>query len=300
MFADEIINSKHLRDVELGWAGHDYLRDRLRAAQKFVLTPDFVSVSDAIYADKSQLHKTLQFCRLPFRLCWFEFAAQRRQRWLSGATECLSPVAVPQSEIDRIGYLFQMVEGEETWVISMFWKIRGHPEGVVSFTPYSVSLKKEERSPEFLTRPGNKVANSIMEWAKGFAERVAYLSPKPFAREMHKSWYEDWDGELPFIFAMLGILNSRNISDQEYADRTELNKKRARRGKLPLSSHHTLTINPRVRRFFRSSGKGEVADLRAHFVRGHFKVRKSGVFFWLPHLRGDKGNGFVSKDYKAV
>lgn len=174
MFADEIINSKHLRDVELGWAGHDYLRDRLRAAQKFVLTPDFVSVSDAIYADKSQLHKTLQFCRLPFRLCWFEFAAQRRQRWLSGATECLSPVAVPQSEIDRIGYLFQMVEGEETWVISMFWKIRGHPEGVVSFTPYSVSLKKEERSPEFLTRPGNKVANSIMEWAKGFAERVAY------------------------------------------------------------------------------------------------------------------------------
>ena len=299
MFADDIINSRVLRDIELGAAGHDRLSLLLKHAQKFVLAPDFVSAADALYTDKNQLDKALEFCELPFPLCWFEFSNQRRERWVSGAEpDALSPVAVPQSDIERVGYLFQEVKGEATWMISMFWKIRGLD--TASFTPYTVSLTAEQRTRAYLTQPGNKVSNSIMEWAEHFVNVNVYAINKNLARTFHASWQNDWNGELPFIFAMLGILNARNISEHEYADRTELNKKRARRGKLPLSSHHTLTINPRVRRFFRSSGKGEVADLRAHFVRGHFKVRKSGVFFWLPHLRRDKGNGFVCKDYKAV
>lgn len=298
MFADEIINGQGFIRQELG-NGHIPLAQTMRAAQKFVLSPDFVSAADALYTDKSQLDKALEFCRLPFPACWFEFSNQRRERWVSEAKpNALSPVAVPQSDIERVGYLFQEVRDEDTWMISMFWKIRG--SDTASFTPYTVSLTAEQRTRAYLTQPGNKVSNSIMEWAEHFVNVNLFSIQKGLAWEFHSSWQNDWNGELPFIFAMLGTLNARNISEREYVDRAELNRKRARRGKPPLSSHHTLTINPRVRRFFKPTGKGETADMRAHFVRGHFKVRKSGVFFWLPHLRGDKSSGFVSKDYKAA
>jgi hypothetical protein len=43
----------------------------------------------------------------------------------------------------------------------------------------------------------------------------------------------------------------------------------------------------------------EHRELRAHFVRGHFKARKSGVFWWSPHARGDLSRGMVAKDYEV-
>lgn len=38
---------------------------------------------------------------------------------------------------------------------------------------------------------------------------------------------------------------------------------------------------------------------RAHLVRGHFKVRKSGVFWWMPFVRGNQKLGFVHKHYEV-
>lgn len=34
-------------------------------------------------------------------------------------------------------------------------------------------------------------------------------------------------------------------------------------------------------------------------VRGHFKVKKTGVYWWNPFVRGDATKGFVSHDYDA-
>jgi len=301
MFADDIINSRALRDIELGAAGHDQLSLLLRHAQKFVLAPDFVSAADALYVDKPQLHKTVEFCRLPFRLCWFEFSNQRRTNWVGEAKPNENPLAVSQTNVERMGFLFQTVEGTDDWMVSMFWKIKGLD--VPSFTPYAVTVEKEKRNAAFLSTPGAVLPNAIPAHFEHFAHSCIYGNPnKQFARMLHRSWNDDWDGELPFIFAMLGILNARNIAEREYVDRSEMNRKRERRGKSPLSSHHTLTINSRVRRFFaeKKEGGDAVSELRAHFVRGHFKVRKSGVFFWSPFLRGDQSKGFVSKDYKAA
>jgi hypothetical protein len=34
----------------------------------------------------------------------------------------------------------------------------------------------------------------------------------------------------------------------------------------------------------------------AHLVRGHFKVRRTGLFWWSPHVRG-KGEAPVGQTY---
>jgi hypothetical protein len=34
-------------------------------------------------------------------------------------------------------------------------------------------------------------------------------------------------------------------------------------------------------------------------VRGHWKVRASGIFFWRPFVRGRKGT-FVDKEYRVA
>jgi hypothetical protein len=60
-----------------------------------------------------------------------------------------------------------------------------------------------------------------------------------------------------------------------------------------------LTWRWRDRKWFKSEGAcdADPRQLRAHFVRGHFKVRKSGVYFWSAHQRGDPKLRFVHHDY---
>jgi hypothetical protein len=48
---------------------------------------------------------------------------------------------------------------------------------------------------------------------------------------------------------------------------------------------------------FLAAAGDDPAQLRAHFVRGHFKVRRTGVFFWSAYQRGNPALGFVHKDY---
>jgi hypothetical protein len=39
-------------------------------------------------------------------------------------------------------------------------------------------------------------------------------------------------------------------------------------------------------------------ERKLHMVRGHFKVRRTGVFFWNAFQRGNPALGFMHKDYE--
>jgi len=98
---------------------------------------------------------------------------------------------------------------------------------------------------------------------------------------------------------MLALLNSRNCVSIDKAEVSTGNKLRRLRGKPPLLSHSTVNIHLN-KRDARASEAMSPAEVRLHMVRGHFKVRKSGVFFWRPHLRGDADFGEVVHDKYAV
>lgn len=95
-------------------------------------------------------------------------------------------------------------------------------------------------------------------------------------------------------FALL--LNARNriVTIEAAEDLSRLNRARAKRGNPPLLGAQPVTIDVsrEQRRYLRSGGAGFNRDAaRAHLVRGHFKLRATGVFWWSPFMRGGFADG---------
>jgi hypothetical protein len=122
------------------------------------------------------------------------------------------------------------------------------------------------------------------------------IYPTGLSRERLASW---WQGEPRYLTAVLELLQSRNATEiSPLVDLSQLNRQRARQDKPLLFSYHLLSIPQRYKQFHLSiAAADDPVRLRAHFVRGHFKVRKTGVFFWSAYQRGNPTLGFVHKDY---
>jgi hypothetical protein len=107
----------------------------------------------------------------------------------------------------------------------------------------------------------------------------------------------DWGGEIQYLIALLGLLNSRNVAEHHEVDNSAYNKKRTKQGKSPLSSHTLLKIRAIHRHSFTRPGRppSSSEEIRKHFVVGHWKTRKTGLFWWNPFMRGKRG--LVTHDY---
>lgn len=88
------------------------------------------------------------------------------------------------------------------------------------------------------------------------------------------------------VLAMLGARNSP-FQTGEAEDYERLNKTRTKNGKPPLLSARPVRWD--LDRTLHRMSKGPAGERReqavAAFVRGHPKVRKTGVYFWRPHVR---------------
>jgi hypothetical protein len=96
-------------------------------------------------------------------------------------------------------------------------------------------------------------------------------------------------GEPAFLLAVIGLINARNAVETETVNLIRLNRAREKRGKAPFFEHKVLKIAVRQqRRVYGEAGShGDYTPMRGHFVSGHRKVRRTGIFFWHPHARGD-------------
>ncbi len=113
------------------------------------------------------------------------------------------------------------------------------------------------------------------------------------------SWVSDYDGEILFFLAFLCFLNTKNSLEIKTVDRTEDNVRRGAKGKLPLHSHKILKLklSEQQKTRARSNGITSESEMRLHLVRGHFKNRKTGRYWWSAFSRGDAAVGIVTKDY---
>jgi hypothetical protein len=105
------------------------------------------------------------------------------------------------------------------------------------------------------------------------------------------------------VVGMLILLNSKNcVSINAVTPPVALNKARVKRGKLPLISYHTVKIDLGRRDARQASAqKMPDAEVRQHLVRGHFKIRKTGVYWWRNHIRGAVTAGAVEhKSYRVT
>jgi hypothetical protein len=102
----------------------------------------------------------------------------------------------------------------------------------------------------------------------------------------------------PALFA-LSLLNTVNREVVERIPDAKLQKARERRGKLPLLKFSEIIVPGFGKSKSALHGtKGEHRDLSLHVVRGHFKRRATGVYWWHPHLRGKYENGVTLSSYK--
>ncbi len=118
---------------------------------------------------------------------------------------------------------------------------------------------------------------------------------------MLKSWEGDIAGESPFIAAVIMMMNSRRAVEHEPNDISKLNKARVKRGKPPFLTHAVTRLHLSHRRIQNAEAHGFSREqARLHRVRGHFKIRKSGVYWWTPFMRGDVERPALRDHYKVV
>lgn len=111
------------------------------------------------------------------------------------------------------------------------------------------------------------------------------------------------------IVGALACLNARNIHSVCIPPSKVGNQMRLAKNKSPVYEYHVLDIflKPELRKLARTNPNQvrPIVDqalskgVPLHTVRGHFKQRKTGLFWWSSFIRGRAENGAVVKDYNV-
>jgi hypothetical protein len=165
---------------------------------------------------------------------------------------------------------------------------------------------KQAREREALRELGNHAMPFVSPHATGF---VGWCAGQALSNEkllhsflnnvVSQSWEKDIEGESPMIETIIAMMNTRNPPiEHRFVDLIALNKSRAKMKRptfLPYRTTHLKLSQAQARAFRAGIMTREEAGL--HSVRGHFKIRKSGVFWWTPFWRGLPGKEVERKEY---
>lgn len=110
----------------------------------------------------------------------------------------------------------------------------------------------------------------------------------------------DMNAELVITPWLLAIINSPNLTARKTIPRSTSPTVSFPHGQL--IKHHVVKLNLSrgLQRRMGCDGDGAAAAKRLHTVRGHFKIRKTGIFWWSDFWRGDAKSGEVTKSYEVA
>jgi hypothetical protein len=316
--------------------GYVHLAGGAKEAHRFVLSRDAVHTIHGISeSSPARFLAALNVCRLPFPTMWVEFAYKDRHDWQEEAAK-RNGITIVQHDMasapSRLGFLLEQ-EDDKGQVISVtpVWTHHGD-EVSIAYKSFRIDARPEFNSAEagtiraaMLRQRDNPEKGSEgfvrylrdpkeFEAVVALESRITQFIP-PFMKPLWLAMAErnpnavkqlddmarfDLRSEWRFTLALLVTLNSRNVIDygpvETYA---KLNKARAKSGKPSLLSHREIRLslsNSMRRRTQITTGAGR-DTLQEHVVMGHFKVRKSGVFWWSPHYRGTNGKSHDARTY---
>ena len=267
------------------------LRGRLSKATKFSLRRDFAMAADELSNDLASINRALPLCRLPFRECWFELAQADRCSFR------LALPSEPETAIKRVGFLFTETDQIGSWSALPCWSLADGTPADFAVMPglstASINLDYGKRDVGFM----EAMAFGKADWVPEHITMHQVINAATNLRLREGGREKQITGEATFLIAMLALLNSRNASEVVSVDMTKQNKRRKLVGKPLLFDYRELCIPQRYKQRNVPEAGEDPVQLRAHFCRGHFKVRGTGVFFWSAHQRGNPSLGFAHKDY---
>lgn len=317
-----------------GLIGH--FAKHLQVAECFELSPQVVSACGDVCASKpSSILAATPILKLPYEYTWLEWYAPRSDTYLK-ANDKLVPdrmgcLLIAEGGDNNRGYAYwawyhhQMNLTIAPFGIAFDWDLTHPPVMQQLINIHKLPVKLLEA---FEKRVGNLTeaaailvntkrwydqANSDKE-IRAFVEleKRATIVPVHFAAPFIKAYdldnpnnpgmaqfTDDICGELPFVEAFIIMLNSRHILEKTIDDFRKLNKARKKAKKPALKEFTTTKLHLTRTTANRMNALGiDRASARMHLVRGHFKVRRSGVYWWSSFARGH-GKTVQRKEYKA-
>lgn len=163
-----------------------------------------------------------------------------------------------------------------------------------------------EKNTAMLTNPFFDIFNDkerkaamILEDRVTMFPSLCYVDPGSHIKK--SDWFSDIAAEGGLLLSTLALLNSRNNISIENQDFKKLNKKRVRNGRSELMSYNVVKIvlSKRDRLTALSEGMTDY-EIRKHLVRGHFKIKKNGIYWWRPFIRGSYKNGEANRSHYDV
>jgi hypothetical protein len=294
MLCDELAHDPDLRKVIIGFSG---IQKKILAAEKFILAPDFALAADGLVENYKELERIIPWCRLPHPLCWFEISHWDRKLWTARSELHFPGEQFPPS---RIGYLMEASNADcSEWVTYLLWSLKNvRPDdpdwgtknisdGVVIYNSARPAGQKLEKYIDLGLAPIRRRYRNLDHTPEHIAELIR----------------SDWAGEIRYVVAILGLINAKNVAETApavYRNLVKMNKKRVQAKKYPLSEHTVLKIRAIHKRSLVHQGEGAPGEIRGRFVRGHFKTRKTGIFWWSRHWRGPHEEEYKPKPYKVT
>jgi hypothetical protein len=324
MLADDIAARVGSPDDTLYRGAFGLLSRQIAKAQRFDFAPEVMrsALTIANSAIGPQL-RALSLCKLPFDACWFEWPAGF-SGLASTRTDLYAPTPKRMGALVMTDASLQRGSISYAWSHSPAQQRREDDElgiGLVNICPLLVTFdwRAEGAQPVPDITNGVRQFNAASDavWADMARDfpRVRHSSRDDVIADQHrfglvvspimrafanysvdvgvhevimKAALKDLEGEAPMLRAAVMLLNSRNLATTEHKPApAKLNKARVARGRAPLLDYTHVGI--RLTRAL-AARAGEALDprhpARLHLVRGHFKIRRTGVFWWSPFPRG--------------
>lgn len=290
-------------------------------AQCFVFAVDTKAAMDQLaYGRPSSLLAALPICRLPFKSCWIE--------WPGVQCAARRPATENEPPVRSFGVMLEALdETHQRLGMSFVWDHHDHDlpadlRGgvnvcavgyIVDWTDSPWKYVKDESRKiarhmddkykkmglgeiEAINSLADTLVPTITPQMRPFIEQLRQRKRDDLIRDLLSAGQRDLEGEWQAVISALCLLNSQNCVEKVPQDFAALNKARVRRGKKPLISYSTVNIKLSRRDREAAAALGMSGEqIRQHVVRGHFKVRAGGLFWWRPFIRGSADAGEVRR-----
>jgi len=275
--------------------------DSIKNAQHFHLGSfqEFITPLDKIFHDECRAFfgECGENIRLPYKTCWFEF-------------EDIVPGLPIEEDVPKRGVLTMEMDKDFflAWIIS--WP-KTFKRWVLSPQMYFVTIGKNVyEHDKFRNLVSGFMGKSGLPVSSLPAHYESNIFPLPLSRKFGADEIIGLAGDdqrdLVALNAALMLLSCKNVTTEENLPPAKLNKKRKKNGKPELFVYKTLKLvlpsGTSSQKEYLPSGE----KVKIHLCRGHFKNytkdsplfgRYTGLYWWQAHIRGDKNEGIVVKDY---
>lgn len=301
------------------------VKERISKAQVYVLDKDAVAMAAGVSLSKpSSTLSALPWVRLPFESIWVEFPNQELREAMANLGSPNKKPSGAISEIVRTGFLVRKDDNHLTieyvhedridgrklidlCPVYMTFKLDGEHVLSESDIPEidriyrdTVGAKgkvqrhikaihedpREAKADELLQERCKWIRHPDMKIVR---EHLVAMSGEANAETTEENQAREMKRLVNLILIpFLILLSCPNAVTTQTVSHEKLNKQRRKKGKPELSDYRLVKMSLSKARKRVVEGAAVASGARSitgSLVMGHFKVRKSGVFWWNPHSR---------------